>query len=111
LVEQWTALTGAEAHLVPLRNAFFGSRVRVSGLLTGADVVANASWFAGDIVILPSVMLDKTGSRCLDGMTPAQLEAGIGKPVYFAGYMSEVDRVVFEPDKTGSANSREMSVA
>jgi len=85
----------SRADLAILQNSFFGPRVRVSGLLTGGDIVANAHRFTGDIVILPSVMLDKTGSRLLDGMTPAELVAQIHKPVYFAGYLSEVDDVVF----------------
>ena len=58
--------------------------------------MANAHRFTGDVVILPSVMLDKTGSRLLDGVTPTELEQSLGKPVYFAGYLSEVDRIVFE---------------
>jgi putative radical SAM enzyme (TIGR03279 family) len=95
VMRQWCEVTGAETDLVVVPNTFFGSRVRVSGLLTGGDIVANADRFTGDIVILPSVMLDKTGSRLLDGMTPAELHARLGKPVYFAGYLSEVDRIVF----------------
>jgi putative radical SAM enzyme (TIGR03279 family) len=96
LVGQWSDLTGAEIELEVLENTFFGSRVRVSGLLTGRDVVANADRYRGDIVILPAVMLDKTGSRTLDDMMPAQIAARLGKPVFFAGYLSEVDRIVFE---------------
>jgi putative radical SAM enzyme (TIGR03279 family) len=96
LVGQWSDLTGAEIELEVLENSFFGSRVRVSGLLTGRDVVANADRYRGDIVILPAVMLDKTGTRTLDDMTPAQIAARLGKPVFFAGYLSEVDRIVFE---------------
>lgn len=95
LTEEWTALTGARADVAVIRNEFFGPRVRVSGLLTGGEIVANAHRYTGDVVILPSVMLDKTGSRLLDGVTPGDLEARIGKPVAFAGYMSEVDDIVF----------------
>jgi putative radical SAM enzyme (TIGR03279 family) len=96
LVDEWRTVTGAEADLQVLENSFFGPRVRVSGLLTGGDIVANRHRFGGDIVILPSVMLDKTGSRLIDGMTPAELTAALGRPVRFAGYLSEVDRIVFE---------------
>jgi putative radical SAM enzyme (TIGR03279 family) len=95
LTGAWAMQTGAEVELVPVPNRFFGSRVRVSGLLTGGDIMANAHRYSGDIVILPSVMLDKSGSRLLDGVTPTELEQRLGKPVYFAGYLSEVDRVVF----------------
>jgi len=95
LVQQWSATTGAQAEMVVVPNTFFGPRVRVSGLLTGGEIMANAHRYAGEIVILPSVMLDKTGSRLLDGVTPHELTAQLNKPVYFAGYLSEVDRVVF----------------
>jgi len=95
LTREWSGLTGGNAELVVVQNRFFGSRVRVSGLLTGKDILANAHRYGGDIVILPSVMLDKTGTRLLDGLTPAELSARLRKPVYFAGYLSEVHRVVF----------------
>ena len=96
LVGEWAELTGAEADLAVVPNRFFGPRVRVSGLLTGGDIMANAHRFGGDVVILPAAMLDKTGTRLLDGFTPADLEARLGRPVAFAGYLSEVDRIVFE---------------
>ncbi|HZU14234.1 MAG TPA: DUF512 domain-containing protein [Chloroflexota bacterium] len=95
LVANWAALTGADVDLTVLSNSFFGPRVRVSGLLTGRDIIANADRYRGDLVVLPTVMLDKTGSRTIDGMTPAELEAALGKPITFAGYLSEVDRAVF----------------
>jgi putative radical SAM enzyme (TIGR03279 family) len=95
LVRDWRGVTGADAELIVLENSFFGPRVRVSGLLTGQDIVRNTHRYAGDLLILPSVMLDKTGSRTIDGMTPAELEARLGKQVRFAGYLSEVDALVF----------------
>ncbi len=58
--------------------------------------VKNARRYDGDIIVLPSVMLDKTGTRTLDGMTPTELKQALRKPVYFAGYLSDVHRVVFE---------------
>ncbi|MBV9281647.1 MAG: DUF512 domain-containing protein, partial [Chloroflexi bacterium] len=94
LVSSWRELTGVAAELVPLPNAFFGPRVRVSGLLTGQDILANAHRYRGEVVFLPSVMLDKTGDRLLDGFTPGDLAAELGKPVHFAGYLSEVDGIL-----------------
>jgi NifB/MoaA-like Fe-S oxidoreductase len=94
LVDEWSDLTRTAAALAVIPNTFFGPRVRVSGLLTGQDIISNKERFTGDVVILPSVMLDKTGSRLLDGVTPAQLRAAIGKPIYFAGYLSEVHRLL-----------------
>jgi putative radical SAM enzyme (TIGR03279 family) len=93
LAEEWASLSGGEAQMCVTSNTFFGSRVRVSGLLTGGDIVRNASRYKGDVVVLPTVMLDKTGSRTIDGVTPLELSKAVGKPVRFASYMSEVDQI------------------
>jgi putative radical SAM enzyme (TIGR03279 family) len=103
LLDDWQETTGASAQLAALRNTFFGPRVRVSGLITGSVVLENADRYQGDIVILPSVMLDKTGTRTLDNLTPAELSARLGKPIYFAAYLSEVDRIVFHDSLQRSA--------
>ncbi len=102
LIDHWAALTGADVDLIQVRNRFFGSRVRVSGLLTGGDILTNADSLRGDVIILPTVMLDKTGSRTLDGLSPAELEQRLGKPVRFAGYLSEVDAVVRAEERMGT---------
>lgn len=96
LTQEWGEATNVRAHLAVVRNEFFGPRVRVSGLLTGQDILANAHRFHGEVVVLPTVMLDKTGTRTLDDMSPAQLATTLGKPVHFAGCMSEVHAAVFE---------------
>ncbi|MGH2444155.1 MAG: DUF512 domain-containing protein [Chloroflexota bacterium] len=94
LIDRWAGRGSINAQLVVIKNSFFGPRVRVSGLLTGGDIIANRDRYRGDMVVLPAVMLDKTGTRTLDGMTPIQLQQAIGKPVSFAGYLSEVDAIV-----------------
>jgi putative radical SAM enzyme (TIGR03279 family) len=95
LTALWAEASGCDAELVVLQNSFFGPRVRVSGLLTGGAIIANAGRYRGDLIVLPAAMLDKTGSRTLDGLTPGEIERAIGKPIAFAGYLSEVDRAVF----------------
>lgn len=94
VVDQWASLRGIRAKLVPLANTFFGPRVRVSGLLTARDILANRESLTADMLILPEVMLDKTGSRLLDNVTPAELAGQLGKPVRFAGMMSAVDELI-----------------
>ncbi|SRR5579875_556222 len=60
------------ARLVPVRNDFFGGNIAVTGLLTGADLVAAlGSEPEGDRYLLPDVCL--SGGRFLDGLTPADL--------------------------------------
>jgi len=99
IVDEWARLRGIDAELVTLENSFFGPRVKVSGLLTGRDVIANRHRLRGQIVILPEVMIDKTGSRLLDNLTPRDLESDLGKPVRFAGMMSRVDKLLGEAVK------------
>lgn len=93
LVGEWSRLRRIDARLIPIQNAFFGSRVKVSGLLTGRDVIANRERFGPGPIVLPKVMLDKTASRLLDNLSPGELEAELGRSVQFAGMMSEVDRL------------------
>jgi putative radical SAM enzyme (TIGR03279 family) len=86
---EWSDLTQTEAEIVPLSNSFFGPRVKVSGLLTARDVIGARCRFRGDVVVLPEVMLDKTGTRTLDNVTPQELEREVGMPVRFASMTSQ----------------------
>jgi NifB/MoaA-like Fe-S oxidoreductase len=110
LVDDWHQVTRVKAEVVTVPNRFFGPRVRVSGLLTAEDIVAGGP-YDGDILILPSVMLDKTGTRLLDDVTPAELAQRLGKPVYFAGYISEVDRIVFASSTISPTRPCNLAVA
>ncbi len=91
MIAEWARLRGVAAELVVVENRFFGPRVRVSGLLTARDILGVRSRLRGDVVVLPEVMLDKTGSRLLDNVGPAELEGRLGKPVRFAAQMSGLD--------------------
>jgi NifB/MoaA-like Fe-S oxidoreductase len=64
--------TDAPVRLVPVRNAFFGGNIAVTGLLTGRDVCdALASEPQGERYLLPDVVLSR--DRFLDGMAVADL--------------------------------------
>jgi len=66
------AATEAPVRLVPVRNAFFGGNIAVTGLLTGRDVHdALASEPPGERYLLPDVVLSR--DRFLDGMAVADL--------------------------------------
>ena len=57
---------------MPVRNAFFGGNIAVTGLLTGRDVAdALASEPPGERYLLPDVVLSR--DRFLDGMAVADL--------------------------------------
>jgi putative radical SAM enzyme (TIGR03279 family) len=64
--------TEAPVRLVPVRNAFFGGNIAVTGLLTGRDVCdALASEPPDERYLLPDVVLSR--DRFLDGMAVADL--------------------------------------
>jgi putative radical SAM enzyme (TIGR03279 family) len=66
------AAAGAPVRLVPVRNAFFGGNIAVTGLLTGRDVGdALSSQPPGDRYLVPDVVLSR--DRFLDGMAVADL--------------------------------------
>jgi putative radical SAM enzyme (TIGR03279 family) len=66
------AAAAAPVRLVPVRNAFFGGNIAVTGLLTGRDVCdALSSQPRGDRYLVPDVVLSR--DRFLDGMAVADL--------------------------------------
>jgi putative radical SAM enzyme (TIGR03279 family) len=97
IVGELKGLSGASLRLVPVTNRFFGSVTTVSGLLTGADVVAALQGLdLGELVLLPRAMLTGVygaGSappgNTLDGMSIAEISAQVGLPVVMAGTMTE----------------------
>ena len=89
LTEEFSAETGIEASVHPVRNTLFGERVNVSGLLSGKDFVRTLGGSDADLVLLPRTSLDYFGERFLDSMTVAEVEEGIGSPVAFATSLSE----------------------
>jgi NifB/MoaA-like Fe-S oxidoreductase len=64
---------GLSVEVVAVPNAFFGTGVTVSGLLTGADVARALRGRRAERVVLPRVMLDAAGERTLDDWTLGEL--------------------------------------
>jgi putative radical SAM enzyme (TIGR03279 family) len=76
--------------VVPVPNRFFGETVTVAGLLAAQDVVAALQGRElGDCVVLPRSMLDHAGRMTLDEKSPEWLEEQLGRPVVFAGRLSD----------------------
>ncbi|MGA2284790.1 MAG: DUF512 domain-containing protein [Dehalococcoidia bacterium] len=95
LAAEMGALTGIDASVAPVENAFFGPRVTVSGLLTGRDIIDSLrSRELGDLVVLPRHALDHAGARFLDNATPADMSASLSTPVAFASTFSELLRLL-----------------
>ena len=91
LAAELAELIGVQIEVVAVTNSLFGARVNVSGLLPGADFAAAlAGRDLGDQIFLPRAALDYFGKRFLDDMTPAELEAQLGRPVAFVYTLSDL---------------------
>lgn len=68
--------------VLPIRNDFFGESITVAGLLTGRDIIAQASGkVRGTRVLLPIVTLRHGENVLLDDVTVPQLTEALGVPV------------------------------
>jgi putative radical SAM enzyme (TIGR03279 family) len=77
-------VAGLEVVVAAVPNAFFGTGVTVSGLLTGTDVVRALDDCAADRVVLPRAMLDAAGERTLDGWSLTDLADHLPGATYVA---------------------------
>lgn len=76
------AATGVDIRLVAVENRFFGGYVSVTGLLTGADLLAALKGRElGTALLLPAVMLREGEELLLDDLSLADLERELGVPV------------------------------
>lgn len=72
---------GANIHVHPVVNDFFGQRITVAGLVTGRDVIRQLSGKSlGERLLFPSVMLRREGDRFLDDVTVEELSEALGVP-------------------------------
>jgi NifB/MoaA-like Fe-S oxidoreductase len=71
--------------VVPVVNRFFGETVRVAGLLTGEDVVAQLGGHdPGETVVLPPAMFAGPEGQSLDGKTPPDIAQALSCDVVMA---------------------------
>ncbi|HKE56250.1 MAG TPA: DUF512 domain-containing protein [Pyrinomonadaceae bacterium] len=71
----------AQLRVVAVANGYFGGDVSVAGLLTGQDLVAARDQLRGDFVLLPRQMIKSDEPVMLDGMTLAEVQTRLNKPV------------------------------
>ncbi|MDT8901202.1 DUF512 domain-containing protein [Anaeroselena agilis] len=86
------SLKNLTIRLVTAVNAFFGPSVTVTGLLTGADIIAalRDADSPSDGVIIPGVALRKGENIFLDGLTPEDVARVIGRPVRVAHFAADL---------------------
>ncbi|HEX2516596.1 MAG TPA: DUF512 domain-containing protein [Chloroflexota bacterium] len=84
------AVPNLRARVATVENAFFGSVVTVSGLLTGRDILRAAQAKEGELLFVPRAALDGEGEVFLDGMTLRELREETPATVVVAGTIAEV---------------------
>ncbi len=86
------SLPNLTVNILPVVNAFFGPDVTVTGLLTGADIIAalQAVDRPRDGVIIPGVALRKGENIFLDGLTPEDVARASGRPVRIAHFAADL---------------------
>ncbi len=64
------------------KNLFFGEQVTVSGLLTGSDLLSTLEGKeAGDVVIVPDILLKENSTMFIDDLKLCDLEKSLQVPV------------------------------
>lgn len=78
------SVEGLDLQLIGLPNRFFGSRINVSGLLTGRCLMEGlAGLEKGTRVLLPEVMIRDRGDTFLDGTKVSEVEETLGIRLVF----------------------------
>ena len=101
---KWPTLLAPAIDVVAVTNTLFGERVNVSGLLPGADFKSTLQGRPADLVVLPRASLDYFGRQFLDGITPGELQSGLGVRVSYASQWSEVIDALRNGPKALAAN-------
>lgn len=73
---------GAKITVHAVKNNFFGKNITVSGLLTGADIIAQLKGsITADVIFLPQNAFRADTETMLDGTTRTDLSAALSVPV------------------------------
>lgn len=81
-VERLSLRTGVDFNVFAVENNFFGPTVTVTGLLTGADLIAQLKGRdLGQHLLIPDVMIKDDQLLLLDDIETRQLEQELGVPV------------------------------
>jgi putative radical SAM enzyme (TIGR03279 family) len=90
VAEEMGGVEGLTVEVAPVANAFFGTGVTVSGLLTATDVIRALADRPADRIVLPRAMFDAAGERTLDDWTLPELAARLAGRVYVARTPSDL---------------------
>ena len=101
-------IPGLSVKAIPVENRFFGDRITVSGLLTGADMLAALqSAPQDDVVVLPPNCVNDNG-LFLDDLAPGDIARDLGRDVVVGDYdIVETIRRVAEGRSAGPRTPEE----
>jgi putative radical SAM enzyme (TIGR03279 family) len=85
-LERFNARFQSRLEVREVKNRFMGKNITVAGLLAGQDFVdALKDSSPGDFVILPEEAISRIDGIFVDNMSPKELAAKLGKPVFSGG--------------------------
>jgi putative radical SAM enzyme (TIGR03279 family) len=89
--EEFTSLSGVKLDVIPIRNERLGETITVSGLLMGADVIAQLqARDLGELVVLPRIVFDHPTGVALDDVSVSDIAGALERPVVLAATMREL---------------------
>ncbi len=75
-------LDGDMINVIPIKNNFFGSKITVSGLLTGKDIIEQLKEKdLGEVLLLPSSLLRHNEDVLLDNTTVSDIEKALSTKI------------------------------
>lgn len=92
MADRWQQLAGWRPEVIRVRNELFGDQVTVSGLLSGADLIAALRDVPPDVddVVLPRGAFGFDGATTLDGVPAEQVGAAHPGRVHLASTPAEL---------------------
>ena len=89
--DEFNKLAHTNLTVAPILNERLGHTITVSGLIMGADVIAQLKdRDLGQFVVLPRVMFDHPQGISLDDLSPLDIARALDRPVYLADLMGDV---------------------
>jgi putative radical SAM enzyme (TIGR03279 family) len=85
-IARFNAKFGSALEVCAAENRFLGKDVTVAGLLSGQDILAGLQGKdPGQFVVIPEESVSRTEGILLDNLSPEEMAARIGRPVYPSG--------------------------
>ncbi len=99
MADRWHAFAGWRPEVRVVENGFFGEQVTVSGLLSGADLLAAVRGVPEDVddVVLPRSAFGFDGRRTLDGVTAETIGTAHPGRVHLASTPEELLEALRQP--------------